>query len=116
MCIRAGKFREPDLAALRDRSDPSNQGRFWLGADLVVEVVSLDDPNRDLVEKRVDYAEAGIPEYWIVDPRFESVTVLTLNDGAYAEHGTFSRGDTATSPLLDDFAVDVTALFDFAKG
>ena len=82
MCIRAGKFREPDLAALRDRSDPRNQDRFWLGADMVVEVVSPDDPNRDLVEKRADYAEAGIPEYWIVDPRFESVTVLTLVDSA----------------------------------
>ena len=107
--IRAGKFRESDLAALRDRSDSRNQNRFWLGADLVVEVVSPDDPNRDLVEKRADYAEAGIPEYWIVDPRFESVTVLTLIDGAYAEHGAFSRGGTATSPLLDGFAVDVTA-------
>ena len=114
--IRAGKFREPDLAALRDRSDPRNQNRFWLGADFVAEVVSPDDPNRDLVEKRADYAEAGIPEYWIVDLRFERVTVLTLTGGAYAEHGVFSRGDTATSPLLDGFAVDVTALFDFAKG
>ena len=116
MRIRAGKFREPDLAALRDRSDSRNQNRFWLGADLVVEVASPDDPNRDLVEKRADYAEAGIPEYWIVDPRFESVTVLTLIAGTYADHGTFSRGDTATSPLLDGFAVDVTALFDFARG
>ena len=116
MRIRVGKFREPDLAALHDRSDPRNQNRFWLGADLVVEVVSPDDPNRDLVEKRADYAEAGVPEYWIIDPRFESVTVLTLTGGAYAEHGAFSRGDTATSPLLDGFAVDVTALFDFAKG
>ena len=114
--IRSGKFREPDLAALRERSDPRNQDRFWLGADLVIEVVSPDDPNRDLVEKRADYAEAGIPEYWIVDPRFDRVTVLTLIDGAYADHGTFSRGDTATSLLLDGFAVDVTALFDFAKG
>jgi hypothetical protein len=31
-------------------------------------VVSADKPERDLVEKRGDYAEAGIPEYWIVNP------------------------------------------------
>ena len=55
--IREGKFREPDLAALCDRSDARNQERFWLGADLVVEVVSPDDPDRDLVVKRADYAE-----------------------------------------------------------
>ena len=79
MRIREGKFREPDLLVLRERSDPRNQDRYWLGADLVAEVVSPDDPDRDLVEKRADYAEAGIPEYWIADPRDETITVLTLD-------------------------------------
>ncbi|MCY4661322.1 MAG: Uma2 family endonuclease [Acidobacteria bacterium] len=114
--IREGNFREPDLAALRRRSDPRNEPRYWQGADFVAEVVSSDDPARDLVDKPRDYAEAGIPEYWIVDPRVETITVLTLSGGAYAEHGVFARGDTATSPLLDGFAVDVTALFDYGQG
>ena len=114
--IRESKFREPDLAALRSRSDPRNEPRYWLGADVVAEVVSSDDPARDLVAKPADYAEAGIPEYWIIDPRVETVTVLTLAGGAYVKHGVFSRGDTATSALLGGFAVDVTALFDFGKG
>ncbi len=112
MRIREGKFREPDILLLRDRSDPRYQDRYWLGADLVVEVVSPDDPQRDLVEKRADYAEGGIPEYWIVDPRDETVTVLALRGGAYVEHGVFSRGDTATSPSLEGFTADVSAVFD----
>ena len=110
--IREGKFREPDLLLLRDRSDARCGNRYWLGADLVAEVVSPDDPDRDLVVKRADYAEAGIPEYWIVDPRNETVTVLALERRGYVEHGVFARGDTTTSPLLAGFAVDVTALFD----
>ncbi len=112
MRVREGKFREPDLLLLRDRSDSRRRDRFWLGADLVVEIVSPDDPARDLVVKRADYAEAAIPEYWIVDPRGETVTVLDLTANAYVEHGVFARGDVATSPLLDGVAVDVTALFD----
>ena len=76
--IREGKFREPDLLVLRDRADPRYQDRYWLGADLVAEIVSPDRPERDLVDKRADYAEAGIPEYWIVDPRHDTITVLTL--------------------------------------
>ena len=40
---------------------------FWLGADVVVEVVSPDDPERDTKLKRADYAEARIPEYWILN-------------------------------------------------
>ena len=111
MRVRAGKFWEPDLLLLRDRSDPRRQNRFWLGADLAAEVVSPDDPQRDLVVKRADYAEAAIPEYWIVDQRVETVTVLKLAGTGYLEHGVFGRGETATSTLLDGVAVDVTALF-----
>lgn len=59
--IRAGKFREPDLVLLRDAGDPRRGNDFWTGADLVVEVVSPDDPDRDLRRKRADYAEARIP-------------------------------------------------------
>ena len=112
MRIRAGKFREPDLLLLRDRSDPRCEDRYWLGADLVAEVVSPDDPNRDLIEKRADYAEAGIPEYWIVDPRDETITVLTLDGDTYVEQGVYSRGDSAASSLLVGFAADVTGVFD----
>ena len=112
MRIREGKFREPDLLLLRDRSDPRCQNRYWLGADLVAEVVSPDDPDRDLVEKRADYAEAGIPEYWIVDPRDETITVLVLDGESYVAHGVHARGDKAASSLLDGFAADVAAVFD----
>ena len=114
MRVREGKFREPDLLLLRDRSDSRRRDRFWLGADLVAEIVSPDDPARDLVVKRADYAEAFVPEYWIVDPDRETVTVLTLAGNVYVEHGVFARGDTATSSLLDGIAVDVTSLFDEA--
>ncbi|MCY4215064.1 MAG: Uma2 family endonuclease [Gammaproteobacteria bacterium] len=109
--IREGKYREPDLLLLCDRTDGRRQNRFWLGADLVMEVVSPDDPNRDWITKRADYAEAGIPEYWIVDPIAEAITVLELDGPAYAEHGAFGLNARATSPLLPGFAVDVAALF-----
>jgi Uma2 family endonuclease len=112
--IRQGKFREPDILLLLDRNDPRSKDGYWLGADLVVEVVSPDDPERDTVTKVVDYAEARIPEYWIVNPIDETVTVLTLEGAAYREHGRFARGDTATSPLLPALTADVSAVFDAA--
>ena len=83
--------------------------------DAGVEVVSPDDPDRDLVEKRADYAEGGIPEYWIADPRDETITVLALAGDEYVEHGVFGRGGTATSPLLEGFVADVSAVFDAPK-
>jgi Uma2 family endonuclease len=110
--VRPEKFREPDLLLIRNATDPRRQNRFWLGADLVVEVVSEDDPERDTVEKVLDYAEAGIPEYWIVNPPEETITVLVFAKTAYDTHGVFRRGEQATSVLLDGFAVSVDAALD----
>jgi Uma2 family endonuclease len=113
MQIRTGKYREPDLLLLLDAKDPRNQEAYWLGADLVVEVVSPDDPERDTVLKRADYAEAGIPEYWIVNPIDETITVLALaDDGQYAEHGVFRRGARAGSRLIGGLMLGVDELFD----
>ena len=110
--IRARKFREPDLLLVRDANDPRRQNRFWLGADLVVEVVSEDDPERDTRVKRADYALAGIPEYWIVNSLDETITVLVLAGEEYAEHGVFQRGDRAVSKLLEGFGVSVDEVLD----
>lgn len=112
LLIRPGKYREPDLLLLLDRRDPRNQDAFWQGADLVIEIVSPDDPERDTRIKRTDYAEARIPEYWIVDPGTETITVLRLVGAEYAEHGVFRRGDQATSVLIADFAVPVATILD----
>lgn len=110
--IRSDKFREPDILLVCDANDPRRQNRYWLGADLVVEIVSPDDPERDTKLKRADYAEAGISEYWIVDPESETVTVLTLDGDAYREHGLFQRDALATSALLSAFTINVSAVLD----
>jgi Uma2 family endonuclease len=110
--VAPGRFREPDLVLLLEVNDPRNQNAFWLGADLVVEIVSPDNVERDTVIKRADYAEAGIPEYWIVNPEEETITVLKLEGGAYMVHGVFGRGETASSGLLTGFIMGVDAVFD----
>jgi Uma2 family endonuclease len=112
--LKTGKFREPDLLLLRSADDPRRGNAYWTGADLVLEVVSPDDPNRDLVKKRKEYAQAGIPEYWIVNPQTEMITVLRLEGAKYAEHGLFGRGATAASALLAGFSVRVDAVCDAA--
>jgi len=78
-----------------------------------VEVVSegKDSWKRDYVEKRREYAEAGIAEYWIVDPQERKVTVLTLDGAEYREHGVYVVGDTATSVLLSGFQAKLKDLF-----
>lgn len=106
-----GKYREPDLVFLaneRLRGDPE----YPEGADLVMEVVSggPEDRKRDLVIKRQEYARAGIPEYWIVDPEEEKIEVLVLENRSYRISGTYGPGDQAASRLLHAFRIDVSDL------
>ncbi len=110
--LHTGRYREPDLLLLVSATDERRGNQFWTGADLVLEVVSPDDPQRDLVRKRQEYARAGIPEYWIVNPATEQIMVLRLEEGAYVEHGIFPRSMEATSVLLEGFSVAVTAVLD----
>ena len=108
--IRPGRFRTPDVVFMLTSHAERLGEHYAHGADLVMEVLATDR-NRDLVQKREDYAEAGIPEYWIVDPRDRRVTVLRLEGGEYLVHGEFGLGGRATSVLLSGFGVDVREVF-----
>ncbi|MFI5382231.1 MAG: Uma2 family endonuclease [Tepidisphaerales bacterium] len=106
------KFREPDVVFMLKEHE-NRIGDYWERADLVMEVVSPDDESRkrDLKEKRREYARAGIPEYWIVDPQKRRITVLRLVGKRYVVHGEFGEESIATSHLLPGFSVDVSAMF-----
>jgi len=106
-------FREPDLVVMLHENAHKRGEQFWEGADMAVEIVSPDDPQRDLVLKREEYAACGIREYWIVDPRDQSIAVLTLEQSGarYQEAGRYRTGETAVSVLLDGFAAHVDEVF-----
>lgn len=112
--VREGTYREPDVLFMLTQHRDRRTQRFWHGADLVMEIVSEDDPDRDIIHKRHDYAAAQIPEYWIVDPRDRSVTVLTLDatGDVYIDAGRYTHDQIASSILLDGFTVSVREVFD----
>lgn len=77
-----------------------------------MEVVSPDDPERDHATKRNEYAQAGLAEYWIVDPQDESIVVLRLAGQVYVEHGRFVSGQMANSALLAGLSAGVSGALD----
>jgi Uma2 family endonuclease len=84
----------PDLFVVRTAA--FEQARAALppsAVELVVEVLSPGNRGRDLVVKRHEYAAAGIPLYWIVDPMERLMHVLELDGGAYREAETVRPGD-----------------------
>lgn len=109
-----GKIREPDVVFMRREHASRRHDNHWRGADLVMEVMSADDPKRDSEIKKREYAIAGIPEYWLIDPVGRTVTVFVLdgNTDLYSVHGIFASGTEAISPSLPGFVIDVQDLFE----
>lgn len=108
--VAPDKIREPDVAYFTAKKIPKNLVSPPQGADMVMEVVSPSDESRkrDLIQKRRDYAKAGIAEYWIVDPETATITVLALSGTKYVQVGKYKFGQKAESRLLPGFEVDVT--------
>ena len=108
-------FRQPDVVFLNAKNEAKRGNRFWRGADLVMEVVSEDDPSRDYVAKRAEYARAGIREYWIVDPSNRSITLLVLKGKTYSERGVFRDGEQVASVALPGWVLPVSPVFNSAN-
>lgn len=109
--------RFPDLVVLREEHLQRTKKRLTITLDmsppqLVVEVVSPyknkqdDNYRRDYVEKVEQYAHRRIPEYWIVDPQEELVTVLVLQDSSY-EKQEFRGDEQVFSEIFKDLKLTV---------
>ncbi len=102
---------EPDVViVLNERRDIIGRSRVEGAPDIVVEILSTDR-NRDLIRKRQIYAEAGVLEYWPIDPRNDTVTRLELQDGEYVERAVLGVGDVLTTPLLPGLAIPLADVF-----
>lgn len=65
-----GPSREPDLLFISEANLVNlTEKRFQGAPDLVVEVISADSARRDRVDKFQEYEQAGVREYWLIDPR-----------------------------------------------
>ncbi|MET0594291.1 MAG: Uma2 family endonuclease [Polyangiaceae bacterium] len=103
---------EPDLlVVLREHADRIGEQVIDGAPDLVVEILSPGTVRRDLGPKRAKYEEAGVPEYWVVDPATATIEVQVLHEGKYARHSLVRRGETLRSPLLPGLEIATDQVF-----
>jgi Uma2 family endonuclease len=113
---RKVKVRYPDLVVLTDELEVEmddgyrNIVQVFMPPPLMVaEVVSPGDVHeenykRDYIDKVQEYADRGIPEYWIIDPMREVVLILTLVEGNY-EFVSFKGTSRIISPTFPDLVL-----------
>jgi Uma2 family endonuclease len=105
---------EPDVVVFKKGNEPHPEESFFRGVpDLVAEVLSRSTRRRDQTTKLEAYRDAGIPEYWIVDPRARSVVVHGLSEDrkSYVELGRYGAGEEARSAVLPGLLIPVESIF-----
>lgn len=112
------KTRYPDLVILREEHLSLTERRLFIRLEMpnpqvVVEVVSpgKDNRKRDYTDKREQYQQRGIPEYWLLNPETQTIEVLELKDGRYAEFGRFQGSDPVRSPNFNTLPFTAEQVF-----
>ena len=101
---------QPDLLYLaKERLSLSTQRGVLGPPDLVVEALSPATRDLDLGARRDLYERSGVREYWVRDPRAETVTLLRLADGSFAEAA--SEDGRLRSTVVPGLVVDPADVF-----
>jgi len=105
-----GKIREPDILFVANEHSDRIAEQAYGPPDLTVEVLSPSTRRTDRLEKMVEYARAGVREYWIMDPHGRTVEVFILREGAYELLGKREEGEEARSEVLAGFEASLFAV------
>ncbi len=104
---------EPDILILCDHSKIRKWGIFG-APDFILEVISPNTKSKDCVVKLNQYLQAGVKEYWIIDPYKRNLTVhdFTKKQGSV----TYSLSGSVPVKLFDGMlAMDLSAVNDLIE-
>jgi Uma2 family endonuclease len=105
---------QPDLIFISNARAGIIQENWIAGApDLVVEVLSPSTSAYDRATKLPIYAEAGVPEVWLIDSQAKTVEVLKLQGKKYLVETTLAGEQVLTSDLFPGWQLPLKDLFDF---
>ncbi len=79
--------------------------------ELVVEIFSPSTIADDRYRKRKLYARFSVKEYWVIDPKNQSIEVLELKAGDYDIFSFVAEKGTIRSKVLDGFTLDLRDVF-----
>jgi Uma2 family endonuclease len=107
-----GKVRGPDLLFLcKERYDQIGPRYVEAPVDWIAEIISPGSRKTDTEKKLSEYAQAGIPEYWVLDSKYETISVYVLEDGVYVLRAMYKAGDIAEAVTIPGFRIAVDEVF-----
>ena len=106
-----GNIVEPDIIVVCDPSKIKTN-RIEGAPDWLIEIVSPGNPEHDYWRKLNLYQDAGVKEYWIVDPQKRTVTVHLLQKNKY-QTTIYSFRDKVTPAIYEDLTIDFAQIEGF---
>lgn len=102
---------QPDLCVICNENKIDEQG--CKGApDLIVEILSPGNNKKEMGEKYRVYEEAGVREYWIVNPMERIVLTYILNEsGIYTGLAPVTEDDQLQSHIFPELVIDLKEIF-----
>ncbi|MBS1503918.1 MAG: Uma2 family endonuclease, partial [Bacteroidetes bacterium] len=101
---------QPDICVICDPAKIDERG--CIGApDIVVEILSPGNNKKELKNKYEVYEEAGVQEYWIIQPGEKTYMKYTLINKQFQPSKLLTLGDEVTTPLLPGFVLNLDELF-----
>jgi Uma2 family endonuclease len=101
---------QPDLCVICDESKLDERG--CLGApDLIIEILSPGNTQKEMKNKFRLYEEAGVQEYWLVEPNDKAVFVYVLQGEEYSGLRPQTEDETVISRLFPELIVDLAEVF-----
>lgn len=98
---------EPDISVICDKNKLTDRG--YCGApDWVIEIVSPRSRKMDYNKKTFLYSEAGVREYWVVDPEKERTTIYHFEEDAAPTISPFDQ-DLVVG-IYGDLTINITEL------
>jgi len=105
---------QPDLlVVLREHAERMTQRGIEGAPDLIGEILSPGNSERDRQTKARLYAQAGVREYWIVSPEAKIIEVLVLRDGGYTVHLRAGYDEVVRSTVLKELSFPASRAFDW---
>ncbi|HVR97647.1 MAG TPA: Uma2 family endonuclease [Thermoanaerobaculia bacterium] len=107
---------QPDVIFVSKENPASVTRNNIQGAlDLVVEILSDSTRKIDEGIKLRRYERFGVREYWLIDPRSESVRIYRLTESGFHLAARLAKGGVLSTPLLPGLAISVADMFDYSS-
>lgn len=104
---------EPDITIVCDKSKLDDAGCKG-NPDMMIEIISPSTARMDKIEKFNKYEQAGVQEYWIIEPHEKIVSVFTLQrNQRYGRPDLYTAGDMVKVSIFDDLVIDLGMVFSF---